>query len=83
MEIYSYNPPDALACVEHKRHEIVHRKHFHADAHQSPDAFPPLIATIENDTMGSNFRTGFCILFTSDVYRDGPCNQDDNQSSGP
>lgn len=31
LEIYSYNPPDGLACVEHQRREVAHRKRLHAE----------------------------------------------------
>ncbi|KAJ6186194.1 hypothetical protein N7519_007495 [Penicillium mononematosum] len=37
LEIYSYNPPDGLACVEHQRHEIAYRKRLHAG--QGKDQF--------------------------------------------
>ncbi|KAJ5514624.1 hypothetical protein N7463_004176 [Penicillium fimorum] len=30
LEIYSYNPPDGLACVEHRCREVVHRKYLQA-----------------------------------------------------
>jgi hypothetical protein len=47
LEIYSYNPPDGLACVEHQRREIAHRKR--RQAKQSEDecdeSRPPLIPT--------------------------------------
>lgn len=70
MEIYSYSPPDALACVEHQRREIAHRKRLHAQTEKSPEVLPPLIPTLRTSTQ-NDFGSGFCILLTSESYQAG------------
>ncbi|KAJ6066025.1 hypothetical protein N7499_012099 [Penicillium canescens] len=52
LEIYSYNPPDGLACVEHQRREVAHRKRLQAEQREGEydQPLPPLIPTM---------RTGF------------------------
>ncbi|RJE24129.1 hypothetical protein PHISCL_03564 [Aspergillus sclerotialis] len=69
LEIYSYNPPDPLACVEHQRREIVHRRRLHADSNRSRDELPPLIPTLRYKS--EDFSSGFCILLTSESYQAG------------
>lgn len=70
MEIYSYSPPDALACVEHQRREIAYRKRLHAQAENSPEVLPLLIPTLRASTQ-NDFGSGFCILLTSESYQAG------------
>lgn len=74
LEIYSYNPPDSLACVEHQRREIAHRKCLHADPNRSRDELPPLIPAIRYKS--EDFSSGFCILLTSESYQAGPIVQE-------
>jgi hypothetical protein len=68
LEIYSCNPPDGLACVEHQRREVAHRKRFHAEQREDEydEYLPPLIPTmqagLEDESMG------FCFLPTSKSY---------------
>lgn len=68
LEIYSYNPPDALACVEHQRREITHQKRLHAEQHECDEGkyLPPLIPTMQ--TPFSDDMSGFCFLLTSNSY---------------
>ncbi|KAJ5922317.1 hypothetical protein N7516_010020 [Penicillium verrucosum] len=70
MEIYSYSPPDALACVEHQRREIAYRKCLHAQTENSPEVLPLLIPTLRASTQ-NDFGSGFCILLTSESYQAG------------
>lgn len=69
LEIYSYNPPDPLACVEHQRREIAHRKCLYADPNRSRDELPPLIPVFRYKC--DEFGSGFCILLTSVSYQAG------------
>ena len=44
LEIYSYNPPDPLACVEHQCREFAYRVQVHPSPRNSPeDTIPPLL----------------------------------------
>lgn len=82
LEIYSYNPPDPLACAEHQRREIAHRKRLHAESDRSRDELPPLIPAIRYRK--KDCRTGFCILLTSESYQAGSFDQERNErGSGP
>lgn len=49
LKIYSYNPPNAFACVEHQRREIAHRKRLHAKQHERDEGkyLPSLIPTMQ------------------------------------
>lgn len=69
LEIYSYNPPDGLACVEHQRREVAHRKRLHAEQRdgQYVESLPPLIPTMRTGFQ-DQFMSGFCFLLTSKSY---------------
>ncbi|OJJ00270.1 hypothetical protein ASPVEDRAFT_70519 [Aspergillus versicolor CBS 583.65] len=69
LEIYSYNPPDGLACVEHQRREVAHRKRLHAEqrAGEYDESLPPLIPTMRAGFQ-DGFMSGFCFLLTSKSY---------------
>jgi hypothetical protein len=69
LEIYSYNPPDGLACVEHQRREIAHRKRLQAEQRQGEydESLPPLIPTMRTG-FDDQFMSGFCFLLTSKSY---------------
>ncbi|CAI7568181.1 unnamed protein product, partial [Penicillium discolor] len=70
MEIYSYSPPDALACVEHQQREITYRKCLHAQAEKSSEVLPLLIPTLRGSTQ-NDFGSGLCILLISESYQAG------------
>lgn len=73
FEIYSYRPRNALACVEHQRHEIAYRKRLHVEAKaagQSTEAIPPLTPMAEK-LPESRDRVGFCIFLASESFRAG------------
>ncbi|ODM18435.1 hypothetical protein SI65_06306 [Aspergillus cristatus] len=73
FEIYSYRPRNALACVEHQRHEIAYRKHLHVEAKaagQSTEAIPPLTPMAEK-LSESRDRVEFCIFLASESFRAG------------
>lgn len=69
LEIYSYNPPGGLACVEHQRREIAHRKRLQAGQRQGKyeDSRSPLIPTMRIG-FDDQFMSGFCFLVTSKSY---------------
>lgn len=76
FEIYSYRPRNALACIEHQRHEIAYRKRLHAEskaAGQSTEALPPLrpLIPMAQKLPRSRDRVGFCIFLTSESFRAG------------
>ncbi|CAI7659481.1 unnamed protein product [Penicillium palitans] len=60
LEIYSYNPLDGLACVEHQRHEVAYRKRLRAGQREG---LPPLIPT-----MKIGFKDEF--IYLQGAYRD-------------
>ncbi|KAJ9486695.1 hypothetical protein VN97_g6644 [Penicillium thymicola] len=83
LEIYSYNPPDGLACVEHQRREIAHRKRLQAEQREGgyDESIPPLIPTMRTD-FEDEFMSGFCFLLTSKSYLQGSF-QDNDHGTGP
>lgn len=83
LEIYSYNAPDSLACVEHQRREVAHRKRLHAKQREGEwdESLPPLIPTMQTGS-GSKFMSGFCFLLTSKSYLRG-ASQNNPQGTGP
>ncbi|KAJ5598593.1 hypothetical protein N7537_008677 [Penicillium hordei] len=78
LEIYSYNPPDGLACVEHQRHEVAYRKRLHAGQRED---LPPLIPTMKIG-FKDEFMSGFCFLLTSKSYLQGAY-RDNDHGTGP
>lgn len=78
LEIYSYNPPDGLACVEHQRHEVAYRKRLHAGQREG---LPPLIPTMKIG-FKDEFMSGFCFLLTSKSYLQGAY-RDNDHGTGP
>ena len=83
LEIYSYNPPDGLACVEHQRREIAHRKRLQAEQRQGEydESLPPLIPTMRTG-FDDQFMSGFCFLLTSKSYLLGSF-PDNDHGTGP
>ncbi|OQE25534.1 hypothetical protein PENSTE_c006G06344 [Penicillium steckii] len=83
LEIYSYNPPDALTCVEHQRREIAHRKRLHAEQRQGQydESLPPLIPSMRTG-FDDQFLSGFCFLLTSKSYLQGSF-PDNDHGTGP
>ncbi|CAG8895609.1 unnamed protein product [Penicillium egyptiacum] len=83
LEIYSYNPPDGLACVEHQRREIAHRKRLQAEQREGEydESLPPLIPTMRTG-FEDMFMSGFCFLLTSKSYLQGSF-QDNDHGTGP
>ncbi|KAJ6012425.1 hypothetical protein N7522_002780 [Penicillium canescens] len=83
LEIYSYNPPDGLACVEHQRREVAHRKRLQAEQREVDydESLPPLIPTMKTG-FGDEFMSGFCFLLTSKSYLQGAF-QDNDHGTGP
>lgn len=83
LEIYSYNPPDGLACVEHQRREVAHRKRLHAEQRtgEYDDSLPPLIPTMRTGFQ-DGFMSGFCFLLTSKSYLRGLF-PDNDHGTGP
>ncbi|KAJ5603247.1 hypothetical protein N7537_006203 [Penicillium hordei] len=83
LEIYSYNPPDGLACVEHQRREIAHRKRLQAEQREGEydESLPPLIPTMRTG-LEDEFMSGFCFLLTSKSYLQGSF-QDNDHGTGP
>ncbi|KAJ5980825.1 hypothetical protein N7481_008123 [Penicillium waksmanii] len=83
LEIYSYNPSDALSCVEHQRNEVAHRKRLHAERRGDEDdtilpPFDPYNAT----RLGDQFMSGFCFLLISRIYLQGYF-RDNDHGPGP
>ncbi|BCS22505.1 uncharacterized protein APUU_30730S [Aspergillus puulaauensis] len=83
LEIYSYNPPDGLACVEHQRREVAHRKRLHAEEREGEydESLPPLIPTMRTG-FNEGFMSGFCFLLTSKSYLQGTF-PDNDHGTGP
>jgi hypothetical protein len=83
LEIYSYNPPDGLACVEHQRREVAHRKRLHAEQceNEYDESLPPLIPTMQTG-LEDEFMSGFCFLLTSKSYLQRSF-ADDEHGTGP
>ncbi|KAJ5956923.1 hypothetical protein N7501_011202 [Penicillium viridicatum] len=83
LEIYTYNPPDGLACVEHQRREIAHRKRLQAEQREGEydESLPPLIPTMRTG-FEDGFMSGFCFLLTSKSYLQGSF-QDNDHGTGP
>lgn len=83
LEIYSYNPPDGLACVEHQRHEVAHRRRLQAGQHEGEydGSLPPLIPTMRTG-FKDQFMSGFCFLLTSKSYLQGSF-RDNDHGTGP
>ncbi|KAJ5516534.1 hypothetical protein N7527_008094 [Penicillium freii] len=83
LEIYSYNPPDGLACVEHQRREIAHRKRLQAEQREgeSDESLAPLIPTMRTG-FEDEFMSGFSFLLTSKSYLQGSF-QDNDHGPGP
>ncbi|KAE8415525.1 hypothetical protein BDV36DRAFT_285315 [Aspergillus pseudocaelatus] len=83
LEIYSYNPPDGLACVEHQRREVAYRKRLHAKQHNGEydKSLPPLIPTMRTG-FNDQFMSGFCFLLTSKSYLQGSF-RDNDHGTGP
>jgi hypothetical protein len=83
LEIYSYNPPDGLACVEHQRRETAHRKRLQAEQRQGEydESLPPLIPMMRTG-FDDQFMSGFCFLLTSESYLLGSF-PDNDHCTGP
>ncbi|KAE8340456.1 hypothetical protein BDV24DRAFT_133930 [Aspergillus arachidicola] len=83
LEIYSYNPPDGLACVEHQRREVTHRKRLQAEQRDGEydESRPPLIPTMRT-SFENQFMSGFCFLLTSKSYLQGSF-RDNDHGTGP
>ncbi|KAB8276108.1 hypothetical protein BDV30DRAFT_235947 [Aspergillus minisclerotigenes] len=83
LEIYSYNPPDGLACVEHQRREVAHRKRLQAEQldGEYDESLPPLIPTMQTG-FEDQFMSGFCFLLTSKSYLQGSF-RDNDHGTGP
>ncbi|KAJ6080521.1 hypothetical protein N7467_010274 [Penicillium canescens] len=83
LEIYSYNPPDGLACVEHQRREVAHRKRLQAEQREGEydEPLPPLIPTMRTG-FNDQFMSGFCFLLTSKSYLQGSFHDNDH-GTGP
>ncbi|OKO99163.1 hypothetical protein PENSUB_8550 [Penicillium subrubescens] len=83
LEIYSYNPPDGLACVEHQRRETAHRKRLQAEQRQGEydESLPPLIPMMRTG-FDDQFMSGFCFLLTSESYLLGSF-PDNDHGTGP
>lgn len=83
LEIYSCNPPDGLACVEHQRHEVAYRKRLHAGQGEVEDyeSLPPLIPTMRTG-FNDQFMPGFYFLLTSKSYLKGAF-RDNDHGTGP
>ncbi|CAI7648877.1 unnamed protein product [Penicillium pancosmium] len=78
LEIYSYNPSDALSCAEHQRGEVAYRKRLHAEQRGDVNdtILPPLIPTMRHGC-DDQFMSGFCFLLISRSYLQGPfCDND-------
>ena len=71
-EIYSYNPQDGLACVEHQRCGIAYRKLLQAKRSEDEcdKSRPPLIPTMQTG-FKDQVMSGFCFLLTSKSYLQG------------
>lgn len=83
IEVYSYLPSDAFACVEHQRREIAHRKRLHDNADGSSDFLPPLIPKVRYNKPQHDFNSGFAFLFTSYSYREGDPEMRNELGTGP
>ncbi|RMZ48625.1 hypothetical protein AFCA_008549 [Aspergillus flavus] len=83
LEIYSYNPPDGLACVEHQRREVAHRKRLQAEQRHGEydESLAPLIPTMRTG-FDDQFMSGFCFLLTSKSYLQGSF-RDNDHGTGP
>ncbi|KAJ5363041.1 hypothetical protein N7541_003885 [Penicillium brevicompactum] len=66
FEIYSYSPPDNLACIEHNRIEIARRKQQHGS--EIKDPLPLIPQFVRPDDYSS---VGLCVLLRSHSYRLG------------
>ncbi|KAJ5334058.1 uncharacterized protein N7506_007841 [Penicillium brevicompactum] len=66
FEIYSYSPPDNLACIEHNRIEIARRKQQHGS--EIKDPLPLIPQFVCPDDYSS---VGLCVLLRSHSYRLG------------
>ncbi|KAJ5519320.1 hypothetical protein N7453_001742 [Penicillium expansum] len=83
LEIYSCNPADGLACVEHQRREVAHRKRLHAEQREGEhdESLPPLIPAMRT-SFDDQFMSGFCFLLTSKSYLQGSF-PDNEHGTGP
>ncbi|KAK6814470.1 hypothetical protein RU639_009372 [Aspergillus parasiticus] len=83
LEIYSYNPPDGLACVEHQRREVAHRKRLQAEQRDGEydECRSPSIPTMQTG-FEDQFMSGFCFLLTSKSYLQGSF-RDNDHGTGP
>ncbi|KAB8217947.1 hypothetical protein BDV33DRAFT_193140 [Aspergillus novoparasiticus] len=83
LEIYLYTPPDGLACVEHQRREVAHRKRLQAEQRDGEydESRPPLIPTMRTG-FEDQFMSGFCFLLTSKSYLQGSF-RDNDHGTGP
>lgn len=71
LELYTSIQPDGIACAEHQRREIAHRKKLHANADQNTDfdSLPPLIAKSNSYSKTPEINDeGSCLLLTSESY---------------
>ncbi|CAI7571807.1 unnamed protein product [Penicillium pancosmium] len=80
LEIYTATQPNAVACVDHQRLEIIHRKNLHRASDEQRDSQPPLIA---KDKSKGHLQildpSGSCIFLTSDSYLVGDSRREGNE----